>query len=107
MADFEKIAFVASETRDAEDAYAALVKRYGNVPPKEADAIVALGGDGLMLQTMHDHLHSRIPIYVNTIDEIVGENRETLLDRVKAASLPVVAIGKIEDLEVAITKQPR
>ncbi|MEM7193217.1 MAG: hypothetical protein AAF405_10235, partial [Pseudomonadota bacterium] len=63
MADFERIAFVSSETREAQEAYAALVKRYGNAPVEGADAIVALGGDGLMLQTMHDHLHSRIPIY--------------------------------------------
>jgi NAD+ kinase len=77
MANFEKIAFVASETRDAEDAYAALVKRYGNVPPKEADAIVALGGDGLMLQTMHDHLHSDYK-----------ENR--LKERLAAAEITVI-----------------
>src|SRR5262249_5504597 len=38
-------------------------KTYGNVPTKEADAIVALGGDGLILQTLHTHMHDRIPIY--------------------------------------------
>jgi NAD+ kinase len=63
MARFEKIAFVASETKEAEDALAKLTARYGNVAPEAADAIVALGGDGLMLQTMHNHLNSRIPIY--------------------------------------------
>ncbi len=63
MARFEKIAFVASETKEAEEALETLTARYGNVAPEEADAIVALGGDGLMLQTMHNHLNSRIPIY--------------------------------------------
>ncbi len=63
MARFEKIAFVASETKEAEEAQAKLTARYGNAAPAEADAIIALGGDGLMLQTMHNHLNSRIPIY--------------------------------------------
>ncbi len=63
MPRFNKIAFVASETKEAERALKKLVKLYGDTPPGKADAIVALGGDGLMLQTMHRHLNSRIPIY--------------------------------------------
>lgn len=63
MPRFDKIAFVASETKEAEEALAKLTQRYGNAPVAEADAIVALGGDGLMLQTMHGHLNSRTPIY--------------------------------------------
>jgi NAD+ kinase len=60
---FEKIAFVASETSEARDALERLSQRYGNVPPPEADAIVALGGDGLMLQTLHRFINDRIPTY--------------------------------------------
>jgi NAD+ kinase len=60
---FDKIAFVASETKEAQDALRKLTKRYGNAGIEEADAIIALGGDGLMLQTMHRHLNSRVPIY--------------------------------------------
>ncbi len=63
MSRFEKIAFVASDTEEAQVALAELSRRYGNAPAAEADAIVALGGDGLMLQTMHHHLGSRTPIY--------------------------------------------
>jgi NAD+ kinase len=62
-AKFEKIAFVASEVPEARTALDRLAALYGNVPTKEADAIVALGGDGLMLQTLHRHMHDRIPIY--------------------------------------------
>ena len=51
---FDKIAFVASETSEAREALARLTKRYGNVPVVEADVVVALGGDGLMLQTLHN-----------------------------------------------------
>src|SRR5680860_427995 len=63
MPRFDKIAFVASETKEAQEALRKLTKRYGNAAADEVDAIVALGGDGLMLQTMHNHLNSRIPIY--------------------------------------------
>jgi NAD+ kinase len=63
MPRFDTIAFVASETKEAQEALKTLTQRYGNAPVAEADAIVALGGDGLMLQTMHRHLNSRTPIY--------------------------------------------
>lgn len=94
MSEFEKIAFVASETRDAEDAYTALVKRYGNAPTEEADAIVALGGDGLMLQTMHNHLHSRIPIYGmnrGSVGFLLNDYKENRLrERLAAAEITVI-----------------
>jgi NAD+ kinase len=60
---FEKIAFVASDAPEARVALERLVQRYGNVPVEAADAIVALGGDGLMLQTLHAHMHDRVPVY--------------------------------------------
>jgi NAD+ kinase len=60
---FEKIAFVASDVPEARQALARLTELYGNVEPKAADAIVALGGDGLMLQTLHRHIDGRVPIY--------------------------------------------
>ena len=60
---YERIAFVASEGADAQSAIKALTHRYGTTPENEADAIVALGGDGLMLQTLHRHMYDRIPIF--------------------------------------------
>ena len=60
---FEKIAFIASEVSEAQEALARLARAYGNAEAKGADAIVALGGDGLMLQTLHRHMNDRIPIY--------------------------------------------
>lgn len=59
----EKLAFVASETAEAQRAMKALSDRYGNVDVAEADVIVALGGDGLMLQTLHAHMGKGKPIY--------------------------------------------
>jgi NAD+ kinase len=60
---FEKIAFVASDVSEARQALERLAARYGNAEPRTADAIVALGGDGLMLQTLHRHLNDHVPIY--------------------------------------------
>ena len=60
---FERIAFVASDVPEAIEARDALIKRYGKTEPTEADAIVALGGDGLMLQTLHRFINDKIPIY--------------------------------------------
>ena len=59
----ERIAFVASDTAEAGEARQRLVAMYGSAEPEAADVIVALGGDGLMLQTLHRFLQSRIPIY--------------------------------------------
>ncbi len=66
----QKIAFVASRVRVAQTARAALVKRYGDVPAAEAEVIVALGGDGFMLQTLHDTQELDVPVY--------GMNRGTI-----------------------------
>lgn len=65
-----KLAFVASDTPAAQTARAVLVHRYGHVPMQEAEVIVALGGDGLMLQTLHNTQHLPAPVY--------GMNRGTV-----------------------------
>ena len=59
----EHIAFVASDTPAAREALDRLTALYGNAEPAKADAIVALGGDGLMLQTLHRFMHAGMPIY--------------------------------------------
>lgn len=58
-----KLSFVAIATPDAQKALRILQRRYGHVPPAEADVVVALGGDGLMLQTLHRSLKRQTPIY--------------------------------------------
>jgi len=60
---YEKIAFVASAGAEAQQAQAQLTALYGNHAPADADVVVALGGDGLMLQTLHEHMRSGKPIY--------------------------------------------
>jgi NAD+ kinase len=60
---FERIAFVASPIPEACEAFERLTARYGNVPAEAADVVVALGGDGLMLQTLHRFMTLGKPIY--------------------------------------------
>ena len=66
----ERIAFVAGASTRAQGSLRRLNKRYGGVRPDEADVIVALGGDGLMLETLHRHIDRNVPIY--------GMNRGTV-----------------------------
>ena len=58
-----RIAFTASERPEAQEARARLAARYGDVPVGEAEVIVALGGDGFMLETFHDHMPTGLAVY--------------------------------------------
>jgi len=60
---YDRIAFVASTNEEAEAARKGLAARYGDHPVDQADVVVALGGDGLMLQTLHRLRDTGVPIY--------------------------------------------
>ena len=94
MNRFHDIAFVAGQTPEARDAYARLSALYGNVEPAEADVIVALGGDGLMLQTLHNFMNSGKPIYGmhrGTVGFLMNDYAvETLRERLAAAKQTVI-----------------
>lgn len=91
MGPYKKIAFVASEAPEARDALVRLSEQYGSVVEGEADVIVALGGDGLMLQTLHRHLHDGIPIFGmnrGSVGFLMNEYRENdLIERLEAAKV--------------------
>jgi NAD+ kinase len=57
------LSFVASERPEAQLARRLLIARYGSVDVDQADVIVALGGDGFMLETLHADLKRRTPVY--------------------------------------------
>ncbi len=59
----EKVAFVASRAEAGQEALEELTGRYGNTPVEDADVIVAVGGDGFMLQTMHRNMRLGKPIF--------------------------------------------
>lgn len=84
-----RLAFVAGPTAAARSARARLEKRFGSVPPAQADIVVALGGDGLMLQTLHRQIHRRTPIYgmnLGTIGFLMNTFKEAgLLQRLRRA----------------------
>lgn len=85
----EKLAFLASDTEVAQAAYENLVSIYGNCEPKEADAVIALGGDGFMLQTQHEYMNSGIPIYgmnKGTVGFLMNEYKpDNLRQRISSA----------------------
>ena len=63
MSDTPRIAFLASTTEPAQMARAAMVSRYGDHAPDQADVLCPLGGDGFMLQTLHRHGHLGKPVF--------------------------------------------
>jgi NAD+ kinase len=89
-----QIAFIASATPEAEEALERLSAQYGNAEPDEAQVIVALGGDGLMLQTLHRFLGSSTPIYGmnrGTVGFLMNEYREEgLPERLAGAKINVI-----------------
>ena len=58
-----QIAFTASDRPEAQAACERLKGLYGGVDPAVADVIVALGGDGFMLETLHTNLERRTPVF--------------------------------------------
>lgn len=88
------IAFVASPSPDAQAACALLSDRYPTVPPEAADVIVAIGGDGMMLQTLHRFMGRAKPIYgmnKGSVGFLMNEFRvEGLAERLRAAQRSVV-----------------
>lgn len=84
-----RIAFVSSQTPEAEAARQRLVERYGVVSEADAEVIVALGGDGLMLQTLHRFRDRGLPIYGmhrGSVGFLMNTFREdSLVERLAAA----------------------
>ncbi|WP_225029048.1 NAD kinase [Xinfangfangia pollutisoli] len=65
-----RIRFTASEAPTAQQALLRLIARYGQAEPAAARVIVALGGDGFMLETLHSDVARDLPVY--------GMNRGTI-----------------------------
>ncbi len=79
---------------EAQDSLQSLAAQYGNIAPDRAEVIVALGGDGLMLQTLHKFMHAGKPIYGmhrGTVGFLMNEFRESgLRERLAAARMTVI-----------------
>ena len=73
---------------------AALIARYGAVAEEQADVIVALGGDGQMLETLHGNMRRRTPVYGmnrGSVGFLMNEfSAEALRERLRAAETSTV-----------------
>lgn len=89
-----KISFLASSAPVAQAALAALSERYGNFAPQDAEVIVALGGDGFMLRTLHDTQELSAAVYGmnrGTIGFLMNEYSEDgLVERLMAAEQEIL-----------------
>ena len=89
----DRIAFEAAMSPFAQEALQQLVARYGNCPHETAEVVVALGGDGAMLETIHRVLDRNVPVY--------GMHRGSvgfLMNSFSADDLP----GRLERAEPAL-----
>ena len=89
MAATNKIAFVSSEVDDARDACERLTARYGQESVADADVVVALGGDGFLLQTLRETMGSGKRVFGmnrGTVGFLMNQFRELgLIERIRAA----------------------
>ncbi len=85
------LAIVADPSEAARATRADLQARYGSATPEQADVIVALGGDGFMLQTLHEYMDTRLPIYgmnQGTVGFLMNEyDADRLPERIGRADL--------------------
>jgi NAD+ kinase len=83
------VAFVAADTNEARNAQVRLAHRYGNTPLDRAEVVVALGGDGFLLETLHRTLARPVPVYGmnrGSVGFLLNEfSEESLLDRIDRA----------------------
>jgi NAD+ kinase len=102
---FKQIAFLASDSPSAKRALTRMVKLYGNAELKVADVVVALGGDGHMLQTMHKLVSSGVPVYGmnrGTVGFLMNDFAESNLhQRLNAAELTTIHPLKMTAIDSA------
>ncbi len=99
-----KIAFLASSTEEAQAAKEQLESLYPTVSPEKADILVALGGDGFLLETMHKHLPTRKPIYgmhCGTIGFLMNQFRPSELMKHLEKAKPTI----LHPLEMTVKSQ--
>ena len=124
MSTTPRIAFLASQTDEAQGAIAALAARHGQCEPDEADVLCALGGAGFMLQTLHRHGSLGKPVFgmkLGTVGFLMNQHREEgLIERIRAAEPAVLhplemiaqtesgaTVGSLAYNEVSLLRQTR
>ncbi len=119
-----RLALLASHTDDAQAALGALQKLHGTHAPEEADVLVALGGDGFMLQTLHRHGSLGKPVFgmkLGSVGFLMNQHRiGDLMPRIAAAEPAVLhplemlvqtesgaTVGSLAYNEVSLLRQTR
>lgn len=94
------LAFLASERPEAIEARERLIERYGDAPVDDADVIVALGGDGFMLETLHRTMATAKPIYGmnrGSVGFLMNDFKEDgLCDRIASAEKATIRPLRME-----------
>ena len=88
----KRIHFVASPAAAAQEARERLVAEHGHAPIEQADLIVALGGDGFMLRTLHRLLPANRPVYgmkIGKVGFLMNRFRENDLAEQLEVAMPV------------------
>jgi NAD+ kinase len=89
-----KLAFVASDWSEAQEARRRLARDHGDLPEEAADVVVALGGDGFMLEVLHRNLAARRPIYGmnrGSVGFLMNDYSETdLVERIVTAEQAII-----------------
>ena len=104
------IHFTASDALMAQEALQALSARYGDIARDKADVIVALGGDGFMLQTLHGNMDADLPVYginCGTVGFLMNEFQDTdLIERLALAEeTSINPLKMVADCEDGSTHQ--
>lgn len=100
-----RLAYHAADRADARAARERLAKRYGEVSLDEADCLIALGGDGVMLDALHAVMGRAIPVYgmnFGSVGFLMNEPREDglperLANAERAVIHPLRAVGRHVD----------
>jgi len=89
-----RLAFTASDRPEAQEARERLARRYGDAGEETAQVIVALGGDGFMLECLHRRIPDGPPIYGmnrGSVGFLMNEySEDDLLARINAAERAVI-----------------
>lgn len=108
----DRIHFVTNGTPEADAAAARLKARYGDYGLETADIVVALGGDGLMLQTLHRVMRVGVPVYgmnfgsvgfmMNTFSEDNLEQRLSVVQRTRIYPLSMQVLDTSGKTQTAL-----
>ncbi|MCB1582347.1 MAG: NAD kinase [Marinicella sp.] len=119
-----KIAFIASQTPKSQKSLKQLTKIYGQCETDSADVIVVLGGDGFMLQCLHQLMNQRTPVFglrrgtvgflmndysEKDLPERIGQAKKTVLHplSMKAKTVGGAVIESLAINEVSLLRQTK